>query len=353
VSNLPDIQVFPEGGNMINGLENRFVLNFKNLKDNQIRVVDSEGNSVARVKNYAYGLGTFLLTPKNEEKYFLKFGEDREVALPEVQDEGYVMLLNNIGSENIVVKISATNNIKNQKVYLRVRVNGISLFESNIEFKDASTLEIDIPKRNLPNGLVQLQLEDEFDNVWAKRPLHVDNKQLHLEVVKSSSTNGNRLTIKVTDDNGLPVQTELSMALSKDRGKGNRSLYFDTPRSQRFVNDLLVLTGRSPKEYPLNKVTELPDEIKYTFQKGLEFYGKAYDLNAVPVTNTEIQVVISGEGEALVHEVTTNDKGLFKLSGLQIDGEADMIFRRAAEDQQDKYVKVIPYQYETPPLKIT
>ncbi|MEO1545882.1 MAG: hypothetical protein AAFU74_03975 [Bacteroidota bacterium] len=352
VSSLPDIQVFAEGGNMINGLENRVVLNFKNVKNDEISVVDSKGNGVAKVKNYTYGLGTFLLTPKNEEKYFLKFGEDGEVALPEVQGEGYVMLLNNIGSENIVVKISATDNIKNQKVYLRGRVNGISLFESNVEFKDANTLEIDIPKRNLPNGLVQLQLEDEFDNVWAKRPLHVDNKQLHLEVVKRDRAEGNRLTIKVSDDKGLPVQTELSMALRKNLKNDNRSLHFETPRSQRFVNDLLVLTGRSPKEYPLNKVAELPDEIKYTFQKGLEFYGKAYDLNAIPVTNTKIQIIISSEGEALVHEVTTNDEGLFKLSGLQVDGEADMIFRRAAADQQDKYVKVIPYQYETPPLEI-
>lgn len=116
------------------------------------------------------------------------------------------------------------------------------------------------------------------------------------------------------------------------------------------MNDLLVLTGQLPNDFALDKSTALPNEIRYNFQDGLEFYGRAYDLDAVALPHTKIQIIISGEGDAQAFEVTTNEEGLFKLSHLQIHGEADMVFRRVAESDKDKYVKVVPFDYETPPL---
>jgi len=347
---IPEVQFFPEGGHIIMGLENRVAVSIEDDKGNQIEVVDKDGNKVANVKNYGNGLGIFFLTPEYGKEYSLKLGENKRIALPEIANVGYTMQLNNIGSEDIIVKIATTENVKNQEVYLRGRVNGINFFETRVKFENSNVLEVDIPKSNLPNGMLQLQLEDEFDQIWATRPLHISNKELHFEIEKSEESGTDMVKIKVTDAEGSPVQTELSVALNQN--KERRGQISENARNLRFLNDLLVLTHRLPKEYDLNKMTELPTEIKYNFQKGLEFYGRAYDLDAVPLPNTKIQIVISGEEEALAHEVMTNEEGLLKLSGLQIKGEADMIFRRTAEGQKDRYVKVISYEYEIAPLKI-
>ena len=346
------IGIYPEGGQIIAGLQNRVAVSIKNHHSTQMKVVDGNGGIVANVKDYGNGLGTFLFTPEDGKKYYLKLGAGKRVTLPDAGDVGYTIQLNTIGSENIVAKIAATDNVKKQDVFLRGRVNGISLFESKIKFEGANTIEVDIPKSNLPNGMIQLQVEDEFDQVWATRPLHVDNKQLKFQIEKSTVSNSDVLKIRVTDSKGAPIQTELSVALCTDKANTEKSSDFETPRNQRFVNDLLVLTDRLPKEYALNRITELPTEIKYNFQEGLEFYGRAYDLDAVPLPNTKLQIVISGQEDAMAYEVMTNEEGLFKLSGLQINGEADMVFRRAAENQRDQFVKVIPYEYETPPLII-
>ncbi|MEO0571922.1 MAG: hypothetical protein AAF039_09460 [Bacteroidota bacterium] len=348
----PDIKIFPEGGTMIAGLENRVAVRTADFIGDVITVIDGSGNEITKVQDYGNGIGTFLLTPRNGMSYSLKLNNGRKVALPDAGELGYSLQVNNIIGEKVVVKVAATNGVKNQEAYLRGRINGINFFESKVTFKNSNSLEIEIPKTDLPNGIVQLQLEDEFDQVWATRPVHIDNNQLHFEIEKPSDTQGNLVKIKVTDAKGLPVQTELSIALGKAEENSQQPFAFDQPRNQRYLNDLLVLTNRLPNVYALNKATELPTEIKYNFQEGLEFYGRAYDLDAVPLTNTRIQVVISGTGKAMAHEVTTNKEGLFKLSGLQIKGEADMVFRRAAKDQRDKFVNVIPYQYETPPLKI-
>ncbi len=345
--NEPEVDIFPEGGAIMARLENRVAVRLNNLNGGTIEVLDDTGNEVAYVKDYGNGLGTFLLTPETGKKYFLKIG-DNKFPLPDSGNTGYTMQLNNIGVEKSIVKVAATENVKNQEIYLRGRVNGIQLFESKVEFEDTNSIEIDIPKASLPNGIIQLQLEDEFEQVWATRPLHIDNNQLHFDIEKSMGIDGEVVKIRVTDDDGAPVKTEISMALGQLDYRDN----IENDRNQRFVNDLLVLTNRLPENNALNNIDALPTEIKYNFQKGLEFYGRAYDLDAVPLNNTKIQIVISGEGDPLGYEVQTNEDGLFKLSGLQIDGAADMVFRRIAEDQRNKFVKVVPYQYETPPLTI-
>jgi len=349
-SNLNDrnIKVFPEGGNLVAGLENKIAVHLEGFDTAQIHVVDENGKKVTEVQNYGNGVGTFLLTPQPSKEYSLEVGEGKRYSLATISEFGYTMQVNTINEKKAVVKITPTENLRKQDIYLRGRINGISYFESKVDFDKASSIEVDIPKANLPNGILQLQLEDEFDQVWAKRPLHIDNNRLQ----KTSDAEGELIKIMVNDIQGEPVQTELSVVLGKDYLAVGNTISFENTRNQRYLNDLLVLVDQLPMEYALNHSAELPSEIRYNFQQGLEFYGRAYDLDAVPLPNTKIQIVISGEGEAQAYEVQTNDEGLFKLSDLQLQGEADMVFRRASEDQRDKFVKVIPYQYETPPLTL-
>ena len=347
---LESVTVFPEGGTLIAGLENRVAISMKGHTNKSIVVEDGNGNQVATVQNYGKGLGTFLLKPDNGKKYTLKLQDGRILSLPQVGHTGYTLQISTIDDNKVVAKISATEDLKHQDIYLKGKVNGIDVFKSKVEFSTTASIEMDIPKSDLPNGILHVQLEDEFDQVWATRPLHIDHNELQFHVQKTSYGEGESLKIRVTDAQGIPQQTELSLAMVKKPAIWDAHL--ENTRNQRFINDLLVLTEQSPKEYALNQVTELPHEIKYTFQEGLEFYGRAFDLDAVPLSNTKIQIVVRGEVDALAQEVKTNDEGLFKLSGLQIAGEADMVFRRVAEGQRNKFVKVVPYQYETPPLQV-
>ncbi|MGB5645825.1 MAG: TonB-dependent receptor plug domain-containing protein, partial [Muriicola sp.] len=123
-----------------------------------------------------------------------------------------------------------------------------------------------------------------------------------------------------------------------------------TLRSQSYVNDLSVLTGNFSDMFKSGSKSSIPEKILFNFQKGLEFYGQAYDLNNSLLTNTKIQVLLTTSDDVVVKEAETNSDGLFTLSGIQISGEITMVFRTVGEETKTKLVKVIPYEYEIPPL---
>jgi hypothetical protein len=227
-----------------------------------------------------------------------------------------------------------------------------------LDFKDAEVAQIEIPKSELPQRILQLSLEDNSGQLWASRSLSNKRNSLQIGVERQTdSTGAEFLKLKVIDKEEVPVQTELSVSLIKG---GNRSLInpiakvdkssFDIARSLRFMEDLLVLTGKYDEDRRHGMRQELPEEIRYDFQKGLQFYGQAYDLNNKLLENTEIQILVTAEEEVKALKTVTDSGGMFTLSGLQIYGEAIMVFRTAGEETEEKLVKVVPYEYEIPPL---
>ncbi|TAI48343.1 TonB-dependent receptor [Flagellimonas allohymeniacidonis] len=347
--------IFPEGGNLVSGLNNRVAVKLDDFDHRDLPVVNSNNEEVAFVKHYGNGLGTFLIKPKKGEQYAIKISENQKIPLPELQDMGYTIQMNNLNSESLLVRIEASSELKGESLVLKGKAGGVSYFEKNVDFNDRNVLEITIPKENIPKGIGYLQLEDEFGQIWAKRPLYHEGKELQIRL-EGTSQEGEKsiLEVKVTDTEGNPVLTELSVALGAQRriDKGNKGISSSgmSLRNQRYLNDLLVLTGQSSKLFVGNVTNELPSEIRYDFQNGLDFYGQAYDLDKSLLMNSKIQVLILTEDEAIAQEVETNSEGLFKLSGLSIDGEVKIVFRTVGEESKTKLVQVIPFEYETPPL---
>ena len=86
--NLGKIEVdfYPEGGELIAGLENRVYFyghdpSGKPVDIQQGRIVDSEGNEVARLSTYHEGRGVFRFKPSAQETYRLEITEPADVQL--------------------------------------------------------------------------------------------------------------------------------------------------------------------------------------------------------------------------------------------------------------------------------
>ena len=352
------IAFFPEGGHLISGVTHNIVVTFNNQNIDNIRVVNAKGAVVTKVKNYGSGIGTFLLKPEKGEQYSIIFDKADPIPLPEIRDTGYSIRVNNLNNNILPIRIEASSDLSSETIYLTGKSKGVTYVKTKLDFKENSAIDIDIAKIDLPKGVLHLQLEDEFDRVWAKRSLYIDSDMLRIKVEEQSAQEGiNTFRVKVTDSEGRPVQTELSIGIhgkqvKNDSFKGPMlpNLQDVSTREKRFRNDLLLLTGQSSNDFQGNELAELPTEIRYNFQDGLEFYGQVYDLNNTLLTNTKIQMLISTDDDLVVQEAKTNAEGLFKLSGLQINGEVSIVFRTAGEETKSRLVKVIPYEYEIPPL---
>ncbi|NND16353.1 MAG: Plug domain-containing protein [Eudoraea sp.] len=353
------ITFFPEGGHLVAGIVNSVAVAYDGKLLLNLPVYNSKDEVVASVKNYGMGIGTFLITPEKGERYYIKLEGNRRIPLPEVQERGYSIQVNNLGNEKLHLKIEATTEVALTPTFLRGIANGITFFETKVDFEKESATEIDIPKENLPKGILFLELVDEFNQVWASRPIYIDNEGLLIQVEREAETRGNEiLRVRVTDSNGLPVQTQLSIGLRGQMITDSKALETSSTipeksiRNQRFLNDLKVLTKQSSEDFQSSANKDVPDEIRYAFQNGLEFFGQAYDLNNTLLSNTKIQLLISSDDNVIVEEAETNEEGLFSLSGLQLKGEVTIVFRTVGAETKTKLVKVIPYEYEIPSLAI-
>ncbi|MET1260505.1 TonB-dependent receptor plug domain-containing protein [Flagellimonas sp. DF-77] len=343
------IGVFPEGGQLVAGLENRVAVAIQDDVQS-LTVVDQYDAVVVQVKDFEVGFGTFLLNPKERQQYHLVINDSHRIALPEVHDVGYTMQVNTLMDEVINARITASEKLRENAVKLRGVVNGIPQFETEITFKDGIA-EVDIPKKSIPTGVMNLEVQDGFGQVWAKRPVVIDREALQIVARKEKDNKGGQeLVFKVRDTEGKPVQTEVSVAVTATvEEMTKQASVFTNERNARFANDLLLLTQQATQRQGLSEV-EIPEKIKYDFQNGLEFYGQAFDFDGSLLTDTPMQIYISDGKDVVIEDLRTNDEGLFKLSNLQFSGEVGMHFRTSGEETRERLVRVVPYAYDVPPI---
>jgi len=93
------IALFPEGGNLVAGLQTRVYFGAVNAQgkpaDIEGRVVDDRGRVVARFRSYFHGLGRMDLTPRADRRYHAEVtrptGIDARFELPPVRAAGCVL----------------------------------------------------------------------------------------------------------------------------------------------------------------------------------------------------------------------------------------------------------------------
>ncbi len=349
--------IFSESGSFVVGLENKGVVSDSNGNSINGVIVDENGIKVANVMDYGSGLATFTLVPDMGKNYYFEKFNGEKIKLAQPLAEGAVLLANNIEDQKIQIRIGATAQLREGTYYLKGSKTGKECLRSEIVFdKEKDFVELDIKKEGLPHGLLNLTLEDANGQIWAERPLHIQADDLQVTLAESSEfledgTRKMRYTLKLSDLEGNPIASELMVSLKDVNNISNATTVASDERGMSYFKDLEVLARRIPEGSSITSENEVPEQIKYAFQSGLEFYGQAYDLNNTVLTNDKIKIYINTERDVEVREVATNSEGLFTLTGLQLEGEITMTFRRDGKNAREQLVKVVPYQYELPELK--
>ncbi len=354
------MEFYPEGGALIAGLENRLIMRIEEPPTNDLRIVNAQNRSVSSVVKYDKNVYSALFRPEKGSRYFLQFNDNVKYQLPPSQDSGYALQVNNIEEDFFDLRIQASTEIQKQKLYVIGESNGVQYLNTEVDFKDGPSIDLHIPKSGLPNGIFELALVNELNQVEAERKLQIGDPELQITIEPIENEPHEEFksfSVKVVDDYGKPVPTELSVSLMGERTVPETYKYkiqdkdYIHSRKDRFKDDLLLLTRQLPVQLGKTRAKDFPDEIYYGFQNGLDFYGQAYDLDYKLVVNSKVQILIKTEEGNIVREVQTDSNGMLKLLGLQLDGEATMVFRKIAEDTKSKLVRVNPYKFEIPPLK--
>jgi hypothetical protein len=365
------VSFHPEGGELVAGLSNRLLIKIPTgigESDGRYGVImDSKTKKVAVARPYGPQIMSAIFTPEPHERYTLKTNQGISYPLPAALSSGYVLNVNNLDPTSLRIRIQATSEFKNTKFWLKGEMSGVTYIDKELHL-EASAIAVNVPKEGIPFGVLTLTIGDIYGRLLAKRPVLIDSKKdLTLSISQlEQSSNKDELAfkIKVTDAEGKPVATEVSLSathvenvpLSLNSPERNAFIWEtdeldlnigQTGRIERYVNDLELLTSVDAENDMISH--SIPDRINYPFQQGLNLYGYAYNLNNELLKNTKIQMIGASETDAIAEEIKTDAFGRIRIENLQFVGETKLIFRTVGNDVSSRLVKIIPLQEDFEP----
>jgi hypothetical protein len=189
-----DIQFFPEGGQLVNGVRSKVA--FKAIGINGLGVVvngvvtDNEHTEIAEFTTKHAGMGIFALTPQGGKTYSAKItladSSIMNIDLPTAIDKGFVLSVNSNDSAKLIVRI-ATNEAtlqgkQNEPFYLVAQAGGVVYYTTSGKWGNPVFTAI-VPKSKFPIGMVQFTLFSATMEPINERVLFVNsNDQLSLNL---------------------------------------------------------------------------------------------------------------------------------------------------------------------------
>jgi hypothetical protein len=245
-----DVRFFPEGGNLVDGLES--IVAFKALdaagrgSDVQGQVLDGQNQVVSTFKSRHLGMGTFRLTPVAGQRYravvTLPGAAATEFALPAVQPSGYVLRVTDAGDYfNVAARYHAAPGAPaSTTVLLLSEVRGFLLASGQRPISGDEPYTARVPKAKMPAGIVHFTLFDEQGTPQAERLAFAPGsaKLTRVTITPDQLSYAPhapvRLHVQVTDGAGQPQTAQLSLSVA------DASLAGLTTDHETIVSNLLL-----------------------------------------------------------------------------------------------------------------
>jgi hypothetical protein len=160
-----DIQFLPEGGTFVAGINNKLAFKAVNSVGNGIdfsgEIVDDSGNKILEFKSDYLGMGSFVFTPREGEKYTAKmvYGSDvMSVKLPLPQQQGEILSVQTINSDKIQLRVLSNFPGKDSLNFTVVgQSEGAVCFQHKIISNTKEGI-LEIEKNKLPGGILKFTL---------------------------------------------------------------------------------------------------------------------------------------------------------------------------------------------------
>ena len=366
-----DLQFFPEGGHMVANITSR--VSFKAIGSDGLpkkvngRIIDSGGVTVATFSTLDRGGGFFQLKPKNNERYIAELDNGSQYPLPNVLENGYNIVVNNLNEKSIKIVVQANEFLRDKPFYILGHLRQKKYFQGKFEFGSDPTFTFEIPKTQMPSGILTLTLFDSDKKPWCERAVFVNNQE---ELVINAGVNSTKLTkrgkvvldITVTDTEGSPISTNLSLAVTdavqvektqnsktikthfllESELKGHITnpglLFVDQTWATLQKLDLVMLThGWRKYKWPEIWADQVTQK-EFDFEEGLLISGKATGPNKKPLSNAILNIIAKSGEQLGMFSAKTSPDGTFSIPNFNFSGYTDLVFN--AFDLEDKPLDV-------------
>jgi hypothetical protein len=218
------LQFFPEGGDMVQGIESRVAFKATDIRGLPYKVsgdiIDSKNKTISKFSSVHDGMGYFTFTPDGEQyKATWKdaAGKTQQTLLPAVKKEGLVLKLEQDPSAIHFSVSRPESDVKpNELIYIVGQMQQQMVYMATANISKNKTARGTIPIEKIPAGILQLTIFSADNKPRAERIVFVNKQDYYFITDLNSPLKGfdkrkkNVIQIDVPDT----IRTNLSVSVT-------------------------------------------------------------------------------------------------------------------------------------------
>jgi len=195
------ITCFPEGGQIVEGIENKILIEVRNEHGNYtnhglLHLTDQNDSIITRIRGLCKGIGILNFKPEGGKEYYLS--DTIETSIPlQIMEKGInVGILSNSGTLRVLINGKTGSGA--ETLQLLARNSGNIFFEEKFTFRD-TPIHFDFPEPSVPDGLTEFSILS-GDNIPISQRLYYkkpEEKQLILNIIPERQVFSTREPIKI------------------------------------------------------------------------------------------------------------------------------------------------------------
>ena len=363
----PDLQFFPDGGFMVDGLVNTIGFKAVGADGKGIEIsgtlVDNTGGQVIEFKTQKFGMGMVKFVPQKDQRYTAHIifnGTQFSYDLPASIATGVVMeLIEQKDFFTAIIRSALPGGVRDFNFIGRQmnRIIGSSKIVTNLD-----GAKIIISKDILKEGIAQFTLFDNEGKPRCERLVFVDKgnngpvvtvntpkteyrqrELVDLELsMDSSKYKDVNVSVTVTgisainaNNCGMDIRSYLLLSSELKGDIEQPGYYFNSDDPLRKSNlDLLMMT-QGWRQYIINDSSDFKgDKLKYAIETGINIGGsvRRYSNQGRPA-NAEVSLTCSNKKELVYYQTKTDSEGHFLFEGFDFSDTTSVII------QAKKFIK--------------
>jgi TonB-dependent Receptor Plug Domain len=252
-SDKPDIRFFPEGGELLTGVESKVAFKAVGTNGMGIKVkgiiVDNDGKEITRFQSVHLGMGFFYLKPEEGKSYNAKLtfgdGSNATVDLPKGNPNGMIISAGNESPDTTIINVLTTKDYlkehQNEDITLLIYSSGApSMSQAKLS---SENIDFVIDKKRLHSGIMRITLFSSQLEPMSERLVFIMNKdQINLQAKSEKPVYSKREKVEISlnakDQEKIPVQGNFSVSVVNED-----IIKSDENKESTIYSNLLLTSG--------------------------------------------------------------------------------------------------------------
>ncbi len=226
----PVLNFYPEGGNLVAGLESIVGLKATDGKGNGVEleghIADEEGKVITRFRTYKFGLGKTRFIPEKGKTYIAEISgtQGAQFVLPKVLDSGYTLSVKN-NNDHVVLEMTSNVESGLEGVLLLGHMRGNTFFKYIEKSREKKSHSTKLIYKDLQDGVAHFTLFTPDGKPICERLTFINNRdndislKLQPKKIKYNTRENVLVDVMLTDKMDKPVEGDFSLNVVNKNSK--------------------------------------------------------------------------------------------------------------------------------------